>query len=58
MFNNDYLNKVKDFFTSSMFIKIFYLLVFTISITAIIASQNFFFQSIVENGISKKDIIA
>ena len=58
MFNNDFLNKVKDFFTSSMFIKIFYLLVFTISITAIIASQNFFFQSIVENGISKKDIIA
>ncbi len=58
MFNNDFLNKVKDFFASSMFIKIFYLLVFTISITAIIASQNFFFQSIVENGISKKDIIA
>lgn len=58
MFNNDILNKIKDFFTSSTFIKIFYLLAFTISITAIIASQNFFFQSIVENGISKKDIIA
>ena len=27
-------------------------------ITAIISSQNFFFQSIIENGISKKDIIA
>ena len=26
--------------------------------TAIISSQNFFFQSIIENGISKKDIIA
>jgi len=58
MFNSESLNKIKEFFVSSIFIKIFSLVAFTVVTTAIIASQNFFFQSIVENGISKKDIIA
>ena len=58
MTKTEYLNKMRDFFTSSKFIKAVYLIAFTVLITAIIASQNFFFQSIVENGISKKDIIA
>ncbi len=58
MIKNEYLERVKDFFTSSVFIKAVYLLTFTVLITTIIASQNFFFQSIIENGISKKDIIA
>lgn len=58
MIKNEYLERVKDFFTSSVFIKAVYLLTFTVLITTIIVSQNFFFQSIIENGISKKDIIA
>lgn len=58
MIKNEYIERVKDFFTSSMFIKAVYMLLFTVLVTAIIASQNFFFQSIIENGISKKDIIA
>ena len=54
----EYLERVKEFFTSSKVVKLFYLVVFTALVTAILASQNFFFQSIIENGISKKDIIA
>ena len=33
-------------------------LFFTVLMTLIISSQNFFFQRIIENGISKRDIIA
>ncbi len=58
MLKNEYLEKAREFFTSSKVVKLFYLISFTLIITAIISSQNFFFQSIVENGISKKDIIA
>lgn len=58
MDNSTILTKVKDglhaFFTS----KITAFFAFSIVFTAIIASQNFFFQSIIENGISKKDVIA
>lgn len=54
----EYLERVKEFFTSSKVVKLFYLVVFTSLVTTILASQNFFFQSIIENGISKKDIIA
>ena len=58
MLKNEYLEKTREFFTSSKVVKLFYLISFTLMITAIISSQNFFFQSIVENGISKKDIVA
>ncbi len=58
MLKNEYLEKAREFFTSSKVVKLFYLISFTLMITAIISSQNFFFQSIIENGISKKDIIA
>jgi hypothetical protein len=58
MIKSEYLEKVKDFFTSSVFVKGFIVIAFTFLVTAIIASQNFFFQSIIENGISKKDIVA
>lgn len=50
--------RIRDFFFSSQAIKTLGFLVFTILMTSIIASQNFFFQTIVENGISKKDVIA
>ena len=54
----EYTEAVREFITSSKFIKFFYLVCFTLVITAIISSQNFFFQNIIENGISKKEIIA
>lgn len=53
-----YLEKVVDFFSSSKVIKFLAFFIFTLLMTTIISSQNFFFKSIIENGISKKDIIA
>lgn len=58
MQKNEYIEKTKEFLSSSRVLKLLYLVTFTILITCIIASQNFFFQSIIENGISKRDIIA
>lgn len=58
MVKKEYIEKFKDFLTSSKVLKALYLFAFTVILTIIIASQNFLFQSIVENGISKKDIIA
>lgn len=58
MIKSKYVERTKEFLTSSKVVKFFYLVSFTLLITAIIASQNYFFQSIIENGISKKDIIA
>jgi len=58
MIKNEYFEPLKEFFTSSKFIRLCYLAGFTLLITAIIASQNFFFQTIIENGISKRDIYA
>ncbi len=52
------ISNIKDFFLSSKVYKVSGFLFFTFLLTAIIASQNYFFQSIVENGISKRDIIA
>lgn len=58
MQKNEYIEKTKEFLSSSRILKLLYLVTFTVLITCIIASQNFFFQSIIENGISKRDIIA
>ncbi len=58
MNNRGFLITLKEFFTSTQTLKVLAFLGFTIIMTAIISSQNFFFQSIIENGISKKDIIA
>ena len=54
----EFISKIKDCLTSAQTLKIFSFFMFTIVLTAIIASQNFFFQNIIENGISKRDIIA
>ena len=54
----DFILKISDFFSSSQTVKVISFLVFTVILTAIISSQNFFFQNIIENGISKRDIIA
>ncbi len=50
--------QVKEFLTSSKFLNNLYFVLFALAMTLIIASQNFLFQRIVENGISKRDIIA
>ena len=47
-----------EIFSSSKVFRILAFLVFTVLMSAIISSQNFFIKSIIENGISKKDIIA
>lgn len=49
---------VKVFITSTKFINGIFFLVFCLLMTLIISFQNFLFQQVVENGISKKDIIA
>lgn len=58
MQKNEYIERTKEFLASSKVIKLCYLVTFTVLVTCIIASQNFFFQSIIENGISRRDIIA
>lgn len=50
--------KVAEFFSSSKLMSIFAFVIYAILMTTILASQNFFFQSIIENGISKKDVVA
>ena len=50
--------KFKEFYQNSKWIKIIYFFLFTILVTAIISSQNLLFQNIIQDGISKKDIIA
>lgn len=58
MEKTEFVSKVKTFFTSTQTLKSLAFFAFTILMTAIIASQNFFFQNIIENGISKRDIVA
>lgn len=53
-----YLEQSAEFFSSSRMIKFFAFLAFTLILSAMVSSQNFFIKSIIENGISKKDIIA
>lgn len=52
------LEKVTEVFSSSKILNAAAFLLFTLLMAGIISSQNFFFKSIIENGISKKDIIA
>lgn len=54
----EFISKIKDFFALSKVQKVSAFFAFTIVLTSLIASQNFFFQNIIENGISKRDIIA
>ena len=51
-------DNIFNFFKSSQFKKWAAFFGFTVILTMIIASQNFFFQNIIENGVSKRDIIA
>ncbi len=54
----EFVNKLKKFLTSSNTVKVSALIGFTLLMTGVIASQNYFFQNIIENGISKRDIVA
>ncbi len=58
MNKNEILNNLRAFLTSTNTIKVSALLFFTLVMTGIISSQNYFFQNIIENGISKRDIVA
>lgn len=53
-----YIKKLADVLYSSRTINIFSFIIFTFLITIMLSSQNFFFKNIINNGISKKDIIA
>ena len=52
------MQKLLDYIASKSFRNVFCFVMFTVLMTAAISSQNFFFQKVVENGISKRDIIA
>ena len=52
------MNKFLDFISSKNFRNILCFIIFTALMTITISSQNYFFQKVIENGISKKDIVA
>ena len=54
----NFFEKAAEFLSSSKIVHFLAFLAFAMIMSAIISSQHFFFNSIIENGISKKDIIA
>ncbi len=58
MINLKFFKNLGEILYSILTSRITAFLSFTIVLTAIVAFQNFFFQSVIENGISKKDVIA
>ncbi|MCQ2744110.1 MAG: HDIG domain-containing protein [bacterium] len=52
------MEKFLDFILSKKFRKAVCFILFTFFITTAISSQNYFFQKVIENGISKRDIVA
>ena len=52
------MQKILDFIASKTFRNAACFILFTLLMTVIISSQNVFFQKVIENGISKKDIVA
>ena len=58
MGNIKLLNKIKESLFSSATKRLLFFGLFSVVLTTIIASQNYFFQSIIENGVSKKEIKA
>ena len=53
-----YCNKFVNFIHSQIFFRVSVFIVFTVILTGLISSQNFFFQDTVKNGISQKDVYA
>ena len=52
------MKKFLDFISTKTFRNVMCFILFTFLLTVTVSSQNFFFQKVIENGISKKDIIA
>ena len=52
------MTKFLDFISSKSFRNVVCFILFTFLMAVTISSQNFFFQKVIENGISKKDIVA
>lgn len=52
------MQKILDFISSKNFRNALFFILFTFLVTCAISSQNYFFQKVVENGISKREIIA
>ncbi len=52
------MTKFLDFISSKTFRNVVCFIVFTFLMTVTISSQNYFFQKVIENGISKRDIVA
>ncbi len=52
------MQKFVEYITSKKFRNIMFFILFTFLMTVTISSQNYFFQKVIENGISKKDIVA
>lgn len=53
-----YFETLAEFFSSPKFLNLCAFFGFTLLMSIILASQNLLFQNVIENGISKKDIIA
>ena len=58
MIKMNFKEKFAEIVSSYAFRFWLYFVLFTVAMTFIVSSQNFFFQKVVENGISKKDVIA
>lgn len=58
MNKTEIIDNLKNFFATQKVMKFGAMLTFTVLLTCVIASQNYFFQNIIENGISKRDVIA
>ena len=52
------MKQILDFISSKNFRNVISFIIFTFLVTITISSQNYFFQKVIENGISKKDIVA
>lgn len=52
------MSKFLDFISSKTFRNVVCFIVFTFLMAVTISSQNYFFQKVIENGISKRDIVA
>ncbi len=52
------MQKILDLISSKKFRNALFFVIFTFLMTGMISSQNFFFQKVIENGISRRDIIA
>jgi len=55
---NNFIENILDTIKTMNYKKWSWFFAFTLLLSIIISSQNFFFQRIIENGISKKDVIA